>query len=66
MPRRTRAKDLKRKTATRPERKTVVIFCEGEASEPDYIHALKPLPNVHSSTAINIEVDPRQGAMPLS
>jgi len=64
-PRRTKAKDLKRKTANRLERKTVVIFCEGEASEPDYINGLKRLPNVHSNTSINIEIDPRQG-VPLT
>ncbi|MGH3826089.1 MAG: RloB family protein, partial [Pseudonocardiaceae bacterium] len=59
------AKNLKRKTANRPERKTVVIFCEGKASEPDYINGLKRLPNVHGNTSINIEVDPRQG-VPLT
>ncbi len=64
-PRRVKAKDLKRKTANRPERKTVVIFCEGEASEPDYINGLKRLPNVHSNTSVNIEVDPHQG-VPLT
>jgi len=64
-PRRARTKNLKRKVANRPERKTVVIFCEGEASEPDYINGLKRLPSVHSNTAINIEVDPRQG-VPLT
>ena len=32
---RERAKDLRRRVATRPERRTVVIFCEGEASEPE-------------------------------
>lgn len=34
---RGRGKDLRRRTATRPERKTVLIFCEGEASEPDLV-----------------------------
>jgi hypothetical protein len=34
----------------------VVVFCEGEASEPDYINALKRLPNVRGNTSINIEV----------
>ncbi|MGH3864562.1 MAG: hypothetical protein ACRDQ4_00240 [Pseudonocardiaceae bacterium] len=58
-PRRTTAKNLKRKTANRPERKTVVIFCAGKASEPDYINGLKRLPNVHSNTSINIEVESR-------
>lgn len=60
-PRRTRAKDLRRKTASRPERKTIVVFCEGEASEPDYINALKRLPAVRDNTAINVEIDPGQG-----
>jgi RloB-like protein len=62
---RSRAKDLRRKTASRSERKTVVIFCEGEASEPDYIKALKKLPQVQRNTAINIEIDPVQG-VPLT
>jgi hypothetical protein len=64
-PRRTRAKDLRRKTASRPERKTVVVFCEGEASEPDYVNALKRLPTVRSNTSINIEVATERG-VPLT
>lgn len=64
-PRRTKAKDLKRKTGNRPERKTIVVFCEGEASEPDYLNGLKRLPNVHRNTSIGIEIDPRQG-VPLT
>ena len=60
-PRRTRAKDLSRKTAIRPERRTVVIFCEGSAAEPDYLKAVKALPQVRSDTSINIEIDPEQG-----
>jgi sugar phosphate isomerase/epimerase len=64
-PRRTRAKDLRRKTASRPERKTVVVFCEGEASEPDYINALKRLPDVRGNTSINIEIATERG-VPLT
>jgi hypothetical protein len=63
--RRTRAKDLRRKAAIRPERKTVVIFCEGEASEPDYINGLKRLPNIRGNTAIKIEIAAKQG-VPLT
>ncbi|WP_320068369.1 RloB family protein [Micromonospora sp. RTGN7] len=37
------------------------MFCEGEASEPDYINALKSLPGVRDNTAIRIEIDPKQG-----
>lgn len=36
-PRRTKAKELSRKVSTRPERRTIVVFCEGSASEPDLI-----------------------------
>jgi len=64
-PRRTRAKDLRRRTATRPERRTIVIFCEGEASEPDYLNALRRLPHIRDSTSINIEIDPERG-VPLT
>jgi len=63
--RRTRAKDLRRRTAVRPERKTVVVFCEGQASEPDYIKELKRLPGVRGNAAINIEISPEQG-VPLT
>ncbi|MBB5958692.1 hypothetical protein FHS29_005301 [Saccharothrix tamanrassetensis] len=63
--RRTGGKDLRRKTATRPERKTIVVFCEGVASEPDYINGLKRLPEVRGNTAISIEIDPGQG-VPLT
>jgi hypothetical protein len=42
-----------------------VIFCEGEASEPDYINGLKRLPEVRRNNAINVEIDPDQG-VPLT
>jgi hypothetical protein len=64
-PRRTSAKDLRRRTANRPERKTIVVFCEGVASEPDYINGLKRLPAIRGNTAIEIEIDPEQG-VPLT
>jgi hypothetical protein len=64
-PRRTRAKDLRRRVATKLERKTIVVFCEGAASEPDYLNALKRLPAVRENTAISVEIDPRHG-VPLT
>lgn len=42
-----------------------MIFCEGAASEPDYINGLKKLPEVQWNTAINVEIDPGQG-VPLT
>lgn len=58
-------RSLKRKIESRPERKTIVIFCEGKNSEPNYVNGLKRLPHVARNTAINIEVDPEQG-VPLT
>lgn len=63
--RRTKAKDLRRRTAIRPERKTVVVFCEGEASEPDYVNGLKRLPSIRGNTAIDIEIATERG-VPLT
>jgi RloB-like protein len=63
--RRTRAKDLRRPAGGRRERKTVVLFCEGQASEPDYINGLKRLPAIRANTALVIEIDPQQG-VPLT
>lgn len=40
----------------------MVIFCEGVKSEADYINGLKRLPEIRRNTAINIEIDPDQGA----
>ena len=37
MQRRQRGKSLKRKVASRPELRTIVVFTEGKNSEPDYI-----------------------------
>jgi hypothetical protein len=43
----------------------VLIFCEGEASEPDYINAVKRLPQVQRNVAVRIEIDPEPG-VPLT
>jgi hypothetical protein len=64
-PRRTRAKDLKRRVAVRPEKRTIVVHCEGEASEPDYLNGLKRLPHIKENIAITIEIDPGHG-VPLT
>jgi predicted alpha/beta-hydrolase family hydrolase len=36
-PRRRQGKPLRRRTAHRAELRTIVVFCEGRNSEPDYI-----------------------------
>ncbi len=38
-----------------------MIFCEGRASEPDYINGLKRLQHIRDNVSINIEIDPRHG-----
>jgi hypothetical protein len=63
--RRREARPLKRATARRPELRTVVVFCEGKNSEPDYINGLKRLPEIADNTALNLELHPEQG-VPLT
>jgi hypothetical protein len=42
-----------------------VIFCEGEASEPDYLNGVKRQPQIRRNTSVEIEIDPTQG-VPLT
>lgn len=64
-PRRHQAKSLKRVIGRRRELRTVVVFCEGKNSEPDYINGLKRLPEIVENTALNLELHPKQG-VPLT
>lgn len=58
---------LKRKVATRPPRKTLVVFCEGEKTEPQYLLALRQEPFVRDAAAVDIRVQTgRGGAVPLT
>lgn len=63
--RRTGPKSLKRATATTPVRKTFRIYAEGIATEPDYIDAIKRLPEFAESIAIDLVVE-RAGATPMT
>jgi hypothetical protein len=57
---------LKRKVAIRPPRKTLLVFCEGERTEPEYLQALKRQPFVRDVAAVDLRVEPRhEGAVPL-
>ncbi|WP_209700102.1 RloB family protein [Kribbella aluminosa] len=38
-----------------------MIFCEGQASEPDYLNAVKRLPEIRANTAISLVIDPSYG-----
>jgi hypothetical protein len=58
-------KSLKRITAKRPELRTIMVFCEGLNSEPDYVKALKKLPHIAENTALDLRIHPEQG-VPLT
>lgn len=47
---------LKRRTETRPKRRTFLIFTEGSETEPDYINGLKRLDPIRRSASITVEV----------
>jgi len=55
-------KPLKRTAESRRELRTILVFCEGKNTEPDYVGGLKRLPQVQENTALNIEIHPDQGA----
>jgi len=56
---------LKRRVATRRPRKTLVVFCEGERTEPEYLDALKRQPSVRNVAAVDLRVETgRSGSVP--
>ncbi|MGW0036174.1 RloB family protein [Gordonia sp. NPDC003376] len=58
---RSGAKPLKRRVGQRRERRTILVLCEGENSEPDYIKGLKSLPVVMENSAIDIAIADEHG-----
>lgn len=60
--RRVGARSLKRRVATRQPRKTLVVFCEGERTEPEYLEALKRQPWVRDLAAVDIRIETGHGA----
>jgi hypothetical protein len=54
-------RSLKRRVATRKPRKTLVIFCEGQRTEPEYLNALKRQPSVRDVAAVELRVETGQG-----
>jgi hypothetical protein len=58
---------LRRKVAIRRVRKTLLILCEGERTEPEYLNALKFEPSVREVAAVEIRVaQADSGAVPLT
>jgi hypothetical protein len=61
--RRTGGRPLKRRVATRRPRKTLLIFCEGERTEPEYLDALKRQPSVRDVAAVDLRVKAGHGGL---
>jgi hypothetical protein len=59
--RRAGTRPLKRRVGTRRPRKTLVIFCEGERTEPEYLDALKRQPSVRDVAAVDLRVETGKG-----
>ncbi len=59
--RRDRERPLKRRVAVRQPRKTILIFCEGERTEPEYLDALKRQPWVRDIAAVDLQVKTGHG-----
>jgi hypothetical protein len=58
---RVRGRPLKRRVATRRPRKTLLVFCEGERTEPEYLDALKRQPSVKEISAVDLRVETGHG-----
>jgi hypothetical protein len=54
-------RQLRRKVATRKPRKTLLVFCEGERTEPEYLNALKRQPRVRDVAAVDLRVEAGRG-----
>lgn len=60
-------RSLKRSVATRKPKKTILVFCEGERTEPDYLNALRRQPSVRDVAAVDLRVETSHGgSVPLT
>jgi hypothetical protein len=58
---------LRRKVATKRIKKTLLVFCEGERTEPEYLNALKLEPAIRGVAAVEIRIAAtNSGAVPLT
>lgn len=65
--RRQPAASLARRVGVRTPRKTILIFCEGKNTEPQYFEALKREPEVRDTAAVDLRVDPDSaGGAPIT
>jgi len=51
------ARSLQRAVGVRPLRKTLLVFCEGARTEPEYLTGLSRLREVRDVAAVDIRID---------
>ena len=62
-----RGGSLRRQVGVRTPKRTFLVFCEGEKTEPAYLKALKREPAVRDVASVDIRVDEKKsGAVPLT
>jgi hypothetical protein len=54
---RTEPKSLRRRVEQRRPRKTLLVFCEGARTEPEYLAAFRREPAVRAAAAVDIRID---------
>lgn len=58
---------LDRKVEIRNPKKTLVVYCEGIRTEPEYLEALKKLPAVRTAAAVELRIESQEsGSAPLT
>ncbi len=65
--RRERSSSLRRSRATRPPKRTFLVFCEGVRTEPEYLSALRREPSIRAEAAVEIKIDMGSaGSVPMT
>jgi hypothetical protein len=49
-------KPLRRRVGSRKPRRTLLVFCEGQRTEPEYLEALRREPSVREAAAVDLQV----------
>ena len=58
---------LRRRVAVQSPKRTVLVFCEGRRTEPDYLRALKQQPEVRDVASVDIQISQKTtGSVPLT
>ena len=62
-----KSRTLRRRVGVRTPRRTLLVFCEGEKTEPDYLRALKHEPAIREAASVEIRINKDTfGSVPLT